>query len=851
MDDTLDNDFYRTHLGRCLLAGDITGVMDVVDAMPVPERTTALVGVQALTFDRWKLLRRRTADGQGWENVYDADHANRLFRAVNLARFMCNVEHPRADYWMHIGIQDIRAFQQRYKPQPPQGQALQRQLRGDHDWHYRRHIHRAVVAGLLPRPDTDEYLDSLFFGDLRQESNLVLQHVDADPDLAGVLLRLFEREGASDTSFAAVEKYCHDPALHWSTAFLTLCQRGVYTRAQLLDKTLVALACDWPQFKSGWFSRFHASLAPENAEMVPHAERYLALCHSRIAPTVTLALEAVASLYRAGALAQSAVLEALQPVLSSATKAHVLAALELLGQVVKSDSAIAHRASVQVVAALAHSGADVQKKVLACLQRWGLDEAARQAASAYLPLVAASNQAALCALLGTPGAKGADASNASPFIPIGQTMDALDTSRAIAPITTLAELVDTIAHVLENPVAVQEWERAADALVRMAPLPTSEHAAFAALKKRAKRITWTDKPLPFALVQLMSCALGEAVQAPFAQAQSSGLGQSTDFVAWRTRSLLVLAQRGLGLPPLSAPSHRGALVDPKCLQDRVARYVQARVLPEPDDLALARLRAPVEQGRTQVGTRTSALRWSVSSSDGDYVFHSLRIHAEPTSAAGSAADIGSALTTKLLTHGRWQSERDAAAIHYIAALRPGDLDAFYAEGAHALGNNLDWWEACWQNRAYLEVLMESTDTLTPMAQLLLGVALAGKEPGQTALAVDAAAQCLLQARVTPQAMGDVLAALWDTPLVKGPRMAKSLAAVAQAHTNLPLAVYPMLCAMVTVNPGTPRKDCATLLELMLELQLAHNLRLPDTVRKVLAAQKTTGKAREAVKALLG
>ncbi|MBK7006803.1 MAG: hypothetical protein IPH37_18085 [Burkholderiales bacterium] len=67
------------------------------------------------------------------------------------------------------------------------------------------------------------------------------------------------------------------------------------------------------------------------------------------------------------------------------------------------------------------------------------------------------------------------------------------------------------------------------------------------------------------------------------------------------------------------------------------------------------------------------------------------------------------------------------------------MEPFFAEGAHALGNNLNWWEANWQNRAYLDVLIEPTTPMTPMALLLLAVALAGKEPGQTALAVDALA----------------------------------------------------------------------------------------------------------------
>lgn len=869
MDDTVNKDFYRTPLGLCLLAGDITGVMDLVDAMSATEKAAAFAGVQAMLFERWKLIRKRGPDGKTWVDACEPAHANRLFRAVDMARFMCNGELPLADYWMHIGIQDITAFQQRYQPHPPQGQALERQIRGDNEWERRRHLQRAVVAGLIPRPDTDEYLDNLFFGDLRQESNLVLQHVDADPGLASVLLRLFEREGASDTSFAAVEKYCHDPALHWSTAFLTLCERGVYTRDQLLDKTLGALACDWPQFKSGWFSRFHARLAPSAAEMAPHADRYLALCHSRIAPTVTLAVQAVGALYQAGVVSPSVLLHALQPVLNSATKAHVLEALDLLDQIAKADPAAAHSVSAQAVPALAHSAADVQKKVLACLKRWGLDSDGQDAASAYVPLVVASNQVALKALLGGSG-KAADKAPASApppvlanapkaFVPPNKAADPLDPSRSIPPITTLPELIDTLAYSFENPAEMQAWERAADALVRMAPVPASEHAAFAALHKRAKRFTWEDKPLPFALAQLMTCALSQAVQPPLDQARTtSSWRNAADFAAWRTRSLVALAQQGHGLPPLSAPSHRGGLVSPQALQKRLALYAQAGVLPQADDLALAQMRCPPAQGAVQGTAQAAAgmnLRWSVSSRGEQYVFHDLHVHAEPAVADRPSPpmaenDVFDALTNMLLTYRRWYGESDAAVIHCIAWLRPCELDAFYAHGALELGNNLDWHEACWQNRAYLDVLLESTDPLTPMGQLMICVALAGKEPGQTALAVDATAQCLLQGRVSVQALAEVLAALWATPLLKGPRLAKSLATVAQSHASLPLAVYPLLCALAVTLPEAPRKDCAPLLELMLELQLARHLPLPDNVRQVLAAQRLTGKARAAVQALL-
>ncbi|OYU43411.1 MAG: hypothetical protein CFE44_18535 [Burkholderiales bacterium PBB4] len=106
-------------------------------------------------------------------------------------------------------------------------------------------------------------------------------------------------------------------------------------------------------------------------------------------------------------------------------------------------------------------------------------------------------------------------------------------------------------------------------------------------------------------------------------------------------------------------------------------------------------------------------------------------------------------------------------------------------------------------------------------------------------------------RVTPRAMADTLAAVWATPLIKGPRIAKSLAAVAAAQATLPLAVYPMLCAMVALNPTIARKDGAPLMELMLELQLAHGLALPAETQQALAGWRTTGKAKAALQALRG
>lgn len=835
-----NTDTVPTHdspLEICILAGDVNGIMDLVDAMDAAEKAASRPAVEQLAFKRWAMRQGR-----------DKAQTNRLFRAMDLARFMCSSEHPLSDYWMHIGVEDIATFKQRYQPAPSQ-QPIEKQLRGEHNWHYPHHIHRAVIAGLVDRPQSEEYVDALFFGDLRAESNVILKHVEADAGLAPHLLQLFEREGTSDGSFAAREKYCHDPELHWSYAFMALCERGTYTRAQLLDKTLGALACDWPQLKSGWFSRFHEILAPKVDEMAPFVQRYLALCHSRIAPTVSLAMDAVALLYKVGKVADGPLCEAMQPVISSAVKGRVVSALDLLGQVVKRSPQHGSTVSAIAVHALGHTAADVQKKTLAALQSWGMDAATQALARGYVPYVAAVNQASLVALVGGPAP--APISMALALAAPSGILSPLDPGRALQPLTQIPDLVERMAYVLENPDDVNAWERVAEALVRMAPIPATDRAAFLALKKRAKRFDWHTKPLGFALARLMACAVdGEDTSADALHLRPDADVTSAHFIAWRTHSLIAQARTGAGLPPLSAPTHRGGFIDPRQLAARIATYAEAGVGIAAAERTFAQMRAVP----SATGQPLAAFEWHVTSSDpseGGYVCHTLHVVANPQSQPLHDQDFAALLFAKHLAGGRWGTEHDAAHIRFAASLQPVDLEPFFAEAATALGNNLDWWEAQWQNRAYLDVLLEPTTAMAPMACLALGLALAGKEPGQTALAVDVLVSSVQDGRLDITAMGNLLARLWTTPLVKGPRYGKSLAAAAQADAAMPAPVFSLLCAMVAVQPEAPRKDLGPLLELLLELKLAHHLALPTPTGMALAAMRLSGKSKLAALGILG
>lgn len=232
------------------------------------------------------------------------------------------------------------------------------------------------------------------------------------------------------------------------------------------------------------------------------------------------------------------------------------------------------------------------------------------------------------------------------------------------------------------------------------------------------------------------------------------------------------------------------------------------------------------------GPLHARLDWHVASRHverGEYTFHDLTITHTPALQPGQHAQahhLALALCAKHLPDSRWSTEHEAGHIRFAAGLLPSDLEPFFAEAALNMGNNVDWWEAQWHNRAYLDVLLDHSAPLGPMARLLLASALAGKEPGQTALAVDALAQVVQDGRMAASALGETLARLWATPLVKGARYAKSLAAAAQAGGAMPACVINLLCAMVEAPGTTWRKDHALLLELLLELHLAHGLALP-------------------------
>ncbi len=196
---------------------------------------------------------------------------------------------------------------------------------------------------------------------------------------------------------------------------------------------------------------------------------------------------------------------------------------------------------------------------------------------------------------------------------------------------------------------------------------------------------------------------------------------------------------------------------------------------------------------------------------------------------------------------------DPALIRWSLTLWPCWNEPIFAEGIERLGTNLDWSQASWADRHYLDPLVEPTTPLRPMALLLLAIGLAAKEPGQSGLAIDALIAAIEEGRLDPDAMADCMASLLPTGLIKAARWAATLGQVARASPTHGVLVARVIQGMLRGDPKQARRDIGGLLELLRELLVEHSMPLRASAAiaylQPLVGSSKTGKLAAALIAL--
>lgn len=191
-------------------------------------------------------------------------------------------------------------------------------------------------------------------------------------------------------------------------------------------------------------------------------------------------------------------------------------------------------------------------------------------------------------------------------------------------------------------------------------------------------------------------------------------------------------------------------------------------------------------------------------------------------------------------------------IRWLASMWPLDPEPFFAAGAMCIGTNLDWWEAAWHNRCFLEPLLDPDVPLLEMGRLLLLCGLAAKEPGEHGLAVDVVIQAMQDGRLGSDNLTDMLVTAMTSGHFNLQRLAKrfhDVAAISDLHAYITLLAVEAAVPHVDLN-AAPR-GLGDLFELLTEIgsQLNRGIMLAEC-RTFLEGIKGSNKVAKAAKELL-
>lgn len=707
--------------------------------------------------------------------------------------------------------------------------------------------------------------------------------------LQPVLLKIFEVEGNSEENLAGIDKYGKSER-NWSWQLLQLCEDGWYSRPELLGACIGTLERDWPQFRAGWFSRFHDQLAPTPEEMTPHAAQYLGMLHSRIPPTVTLALKACVKLFDKKVLAQGELLEALPAVMLSAVKSQITAALKVLDSVVRRNAASANAAALVAIGGLQHTDPDVQQAIAERIAKWGTDAEGREALQAMIPYAAATVKPKLDALLAGGPAPAETGWQEIVLPPRAKPMSPLDPSRALAMPGSLDDLVGMCARLIEDEGDLDLFEAAFAALLRT-PLSDEVRARFAPVLKRARKVKMDA-------YEMKACVSGEFARLLLRLV----VGEQRECAHRRRGALGMLTERFEDASTFDLATHRGGFIDPAVLVQRAnelgpcvvqlplrvqvrallrlapvddaAILADAQRLPatpfsqalcyalggewplQPEEalcLAASRIRYPGADDPEAllafgsalpdgaVAARVDLYNELVKWEHGDFV------QPRATVAAPKPA-VDGILLAPYRYQGFWNDSE--ALVLFGASLFPSSLEAVYAQALPGLAQNLQYAEVQWHHGAWVRLLGEPVTEMTPAATKTLALALMGKDPGRLARAVDAFVAASLDGRLDVDALGRALLELVPLDYFMAARLAASLALAAAADPGMPPVVVALLGRLCAVPAGEVPRDMAKLLQLMLELVLQFRLRPQAAALADLDGLPLTGKAQTVRRALL-
>lgn len=423
------------------------------------------------------------------------------------------------------------------------------------------------------------------------------------------------------------------------------------------------------------------------------------------------------------------------------------------------------------------------------------------AGSVALPALEHASADVREAALGFINAQGVAVTAPSPAPPVHpEAPPALPEKEPAGPILTVEELTLRLSKALENEGPPDELERVLDGVSRLCALRPPEFARLTApLGKRAELLLAKST---------RGCFRGHSVRALFC-------GLAT---AWLSGKV----PESQGEPAPGLAGFLGARVR------EVAERAAAGVARPLSSIA----NVPHDERRVEFGWHRR---------DNDY--HETRFRIEPPLPAVIPLDQPSLLayTTRC---------ENAEMLRWTTMVCPGNREGWFTAGCRAVGNNLDWWSAEWQNRVFFEPLLDSAQPFGKMGLILISLGLAAKEAGEGTLAADVLAASITDVRMTADVCGEMLARLFSWEHIKIGRVVARLGQVAR-FSELHRSVIREGIAAGLAETSLQPAALGAVLELLYELSAGANSVTPrGKLRELLAAQRGSNRAAAVARKLL-
>lgn len=507
-------------------------------------------------------------------------------------------------------------------------------------WEIRWTFLRSLIReGVCEKPRSEGYIRLLAHSLPHAGEQSVSEWLLAEPDVLEDVWQFFQ------VDIGAFFEHSR-----WIAVFQVLADQGRLDRQRLLDASLRSLDNGFADASLKGYLNLFQTLKPTPAERAARQKRFLELLSHRASSVVAFALGQLEQLEQEHALDAEAFLASARSVFALKAKAQPKTALSLAAKIAKSRPELVPSAINFAVQALSHDSSEVQERGVALLEKW-LPRAhpnhavvIRERLSGASPTLRDRLQAIVSQLGGELPERQTEAPAApddflAGFIQAASSIDgrwraaagideAIEAFRQnrlppaltfemtevpvltglapIVPIATADELLDAVAHAVEEIDSADELERILDGISRLCgerPADFEHRAAPLAQRLEAAKpqsnggLAFFACALPELRELLLRWLTGTAVaghQTPLRPFDVALMGWPDyaihAFIRLRISEMVERLKQGHSAALLSAPTNAGGWIDPLAFVHRLNEVQSQGDRPETCDVIQALLR---------------------------------------------------------------------------------------------------------------------------------------------------------------------------------------------------------------------------------------------------------------------